>query len=121
MKKTILILTTLFMASAANAADCYEALTANYTKDSQNFQLSEDEVGNYDDIEIEYATSAVDGLMKKLDCAVPVIVDHTASECAEIVPGNSSSLACYVSTDLGYFIVTTDYLENTNLLFNRWD
>lgn len=121
MKRVLFFLAGSLMAASGSAKDCYESLTAELSKDSQAFQLSEVEVGNSDSVGLEYATAAVSSLAKKLKCDRPIVVDRTQSACREIVPGVLSSEACYIKTDLGYFITNVDYLANINLVFNRWD
>jgi hypothetical protein len=125
MKILITLLLGLSMLSSAFAENttCYEKLTSGGTKDSQSFRLYEDEVGNLDDIGIEYALASVTALMNKLGCQGQdqAIVDSTQAACAEIIPGNSESEVCYLATTLGYFIVSVDYLGWSNLTFNRYD
>ena len=42
-------------------------------------------------------------------------------ECREIQKNNPDSRVCYVETEVGYFFVTRDMLENVNVVFNRFD
>lgn len=122
--KNLFIISMLLLATAqpALAGACYEKLTSSHTKDSAYFQLNERQVQNLDDTGIEYARSAFHALLKNLECEGEFEVDEKVSSCMEIVKGEPESEVCYLSVDkLGYFIVTQDYLENTNIIFSRRD
>jgi hypothetical protein len=43
------------------------------------------------------------------------------SSCKLIRENVESSRVCYVETNLGYFLVSWDYLEGTHFIFNRYD
>ena len=122
MKNFVVAIFVVIFSASSNANDCYERLTANYSRDSQAFQLSEEGV----DYSIErqtaqFAQSAVIALQEKLGCQFEKSAAEYKSDCKEIVPGVSMSRVCYVSTDVGYFLVSVDMLENINIVFNRFD
>jgi hypothetical protein len=46
---------------------------------------------------------------------------NARSKCTFIYPGELSSLACYVETNIGFFKVDYNMQTNAHISFNRWD
>jgi hypothetical protein len=43
------------------------------------------------------------------------------SRCSKIIRNQEHTRVCYVETNLGYFFLTKDLLENVNITYSRWD
>ncbi len=118
----------------AARADCRDALTNDFSVDSQAFTLHMDEVEGYDggDLTLDAAKSAIKAVAKKLNCEEATlrlaadVLDGGAVQnaCAEVVPGINLSKACYVASEdsgPGYFMVHTTLPEGLTVSFSRWD
>jgi|SRR5690606_13939875 len=122
MKKLVVVLISVVVSFSAQASDCYERLTDNYSHDSKAFQLSEASVDYaLERNTIAFAQSAVIALKESLGCQIKKNAMELSAQCKEIVPGVAMSRVCYVSSDYGYFLVSVDMLENINIVFNRFD
>lgn len=103
----------LILSSTASLADCYTALSQG-GKDSITYQMS--------NIDLESthnsARHALKKLLVKLECDSTKI---TSFKCQEIVKGQHESEVCYARSEIGYFIINQDYLDNVNIIFNRLD
>lgn len=127
MKKANLFIVALlslsFLAGEAHA-DCYRNLSNDF-KDSQSFQISNIDVSEgFVEAPKNNALQAVRQLANRLGCEKSELkLDDVKSSisCRDVAPGISVSKVCYVESDLGYFLVSKDMLENMNIIFNRWD
>jgi hypothetical protein len=118
---TLLLLVMGFSGSASAEQDCYGALLGNYTKDSNSFQIYNEEVSEgFENKEALASAKAIGLLEQKLDCSKGSLKIASIS-CREIVPGNSFSKVCYVESENGYFFVSIDMMEKINIIFSRWD
>ncbi len=76
-------------------------------------------------IKIEEAYESVNAgsvVQNILNTNCPLLKDRVVRfSCSEIKKGNAMSEACYVESTGGYFFITKDLLENTHVVFSRWD
>lgn len=47
--------------------------------------------------------------------------DNKQSYCTLVAPKNPNSLTCYLETNIGFFFVTQDFMDNAFVIWNRWD
>jgi hypothetical protein len=59
------------------------------------------------------------GLVCDIDIDLAVRADPEA--CRRLNPKSPMSMACYLESKLGYFLVNKDYFEMYNITFVRWD
>ena len=113
-------------ASRALANDnCYERLTAGYSKDSNTFQIYNEEIAEEHEIgTLGFAKATIVEVLKDLKCAksdIDALKVKSISGCSEVIPGNFYSRVCYVEHLYGYFHVTADMMDTYNVTFSRWD
>ncbi|GAB4012125.1 MAG: hypothetical protein Fur0010_07690 [Bdellovibrio sp.] len=133
--KTVAVLFVLlsflnvYAANEDKANRCLEIMTDGYRRDSQSFTLN---MAGYDMPEfgrdhLAKAIYVIKQLVDKEGCTRQDInfgkgpFGRSRSSCKLIEPGIPSSLSCYVQTNLGYFHVSYDYLDNASIFFSRWD
>jgi len=116
MKKLIMALVCLVMFTNANAqADCYEKLLKGGI-DSVVHQMNVSD----ESPSMSIRSMAITGLRKLLrSCGCGTRLKRV--QCGEAIKGNNLTKICYVESDWGYFLVNRDYLDNLNIIFNRWD
>lgn len=118
-----LILLSLLIASLSSFAqrDCAEDLYQGFSKDSVSFQFYDSDIAELYEEKAELAAEAAFNRLKaEYNCEEP-LVEAQNIVCKEIIPGNSFSKSCYGESDLGYFFISVDMLENVNIVLNRWD
>lgn len=111
------ILLNFLMIFAFNAqADCYEKLTKGY-QDSAFFTTHSSYVYSNANESLDelMATNAVNKILKDLACDKQV--KSSQMECANVL----RTTLCRIDTQEGYFLITKDYVDTVNLIFNRWD
>ena len=132
MRKSLLILALgLFTLTASASPDrCRTRLLGHGDVDSAAFSLNADEVFGQRDFGRDYlaeAIFAVRALLEDVKCSRNDInfgqgpLGRSHSKCRLIVNHAPQSAACYIESNLGYFFVTQDYLNNINIVYNRWD
>jgi len=116
MKKLMMALVCLVVSVSANAeTDCYQRLLRG-GNDSVVHQM------NVGDISPAYTlrSMTITGLYNLLtNCGCKPIIKKV--QCGEAVKGNDLTEVCYAESNFGYFLVNRDYLDNINIIFNRWD
>jgi len=114
---------------ATVAEDCRALMTKNYSEESVLFTLNPDDYNEPDFGNDHVARSFffIRTLLEDLGCS-PKAVNFSKgpdgrgqSRCHQIFRGKPHTRSCYIHTNLGFFFITTDFLENVNLLFSRWD
>jgi len=116
MKKLMMALVCLIMSVPVFAgADCYTRLLKGGS-DSVVHQM------NVMDIAPNYTlksmtVTGLTNLMRSCGCK-PTL---RKVQCGQAIKGNDLTSICYVESDWGYFLVNRDYLDNLNIIFNRWD
>jgi len=116
MKKLMMALVCLVLSASSFAGqDCYQRLLKGGT-DSVVHQM------NVMDISPAYTLrsmtiTGLTNLMRSCGCK-PTL---KKVQCGQAIKGNDLTAICYVESDWGYFLVNRDYLDNLNIIFNRWD
>lgn len=131
MKKLIVALFMFAMMSVAAKASprtCIEKLTQGYTEDSVHYSLNLNDV-DFRDYGRDHLAQAifltrhiidVQGCKPKDINFARGIEGRSHSKCG-FVNHMPTSLSCYIETNLGYWFVSYDLLENANFIFSRWD
>lgn len=113
----------------ASPERCYEKLTDGFTQDSRSFSVNLDDL-NMRDYGRDYQAEAIfiiRALVKELGCSKKDLnfgkgIDgRSKHSCRQLVPGRNHTTVCYIETQLGYFFVSKDFLENANVTYARWD
>lgn len=116
----VVILMAVSLGSAANY-DCYKAALNDFASDSMAYQIYDEDISMaFDDNGVKASVKAVRSLESKLGCVEKSFEIKNVS-CNEIVPGNSVSKVCYIESQLGYFFVSMDMMDQVNIVFSRWD
>lgn len=117
MKKVMMALVclVLFNVSYADDSDCYNKLM-NGSTDSAAHQVNISNLDTEDSMKSKTSVGLKE-LMKRCGC----VPQFKKFQCGEAIKGNQLTDICYVETSWGYFIVSKDYLENLNIIFNRLD
>ena len=113
--------------NGAFASDkCQEKMLNGYNLYSQAFTVSD----IYQGLDIEgdinghQAETIVSYFIESLEC----LSDHKSQKalqlkgtCRNIEVGNFLSKSCYISSKIGYFIITFNMMEGAHLIYNRYD
>lgn len=131
MKSVVLffLLSLTIQTASADAYDCRRTLSGNFSSDSRHYALesalwNEDEFGKD---HLKGAVSVIRELLKRNHCERSDINfgagpnGRSKSRCVQVSPTRSSSLSCYVESNLGYFFLTKDMLSKIHVVYNRWD
>lgn len=110
-----LVLLVLILSSTFCYADCYQNFSLG--GDSASHQVNVSDAAETDDLAAS-AKFAIQKLSKKYDCKDIYIREL---RCRYLAKDQAETHVCYARTDIGYFIVNKDYMENINLIFNRFD
>lgn len=81
--------------------------------DSSFFQVKEQEFNKEND-----AIRIVQSFVQK-NCSNNIAIQN--SHCKNIIGNDDATKVCYISTNVGYFFVMKDMMENVNVIYNRWD
>jgi hypothetical protein len=114
---------------ASYAKECRHVLLGQGRFDSAQFSYDVDqfETRDYGRDYLARAIASIRYLIDQNGCAPRAVnfgdgpLGRSISKCQAISPRHPHSVACYIETNLGYFFVTWDMLENVNITFNRWD
>jgi hypothetical protein len=115
MKKLVLALVCLVVSVTSQAnPDCYTKLLKGGT-DSVVHQMNN---SNTSEGSLQGMTyKGLTTLLRNCGCDATI----KKIQCGEAVRGNNLTEVCYVESNWGYFLVNKDYLDNLNVIFNRWD
>ncbi len=112
----------------ASTRDCITTLSANGELDSVNYTLHADDVDR--DFGRDYLAEAIytiRALIAQEGCSRSDINfgqgphGRSHSRCTKVIRNQEHTRVCYVETNLGYFFLTKDLLENINITYSRWD
>ena len=131
MKKIIFVFVLCLFSSLLKAeqVSCKMRLTAGHQRDSAVYRLNtlDLEVPDFGNDELALATFYVKSLLLKEGCNRSEINfdqgpwGRARSTCKQLVPEASTSKVCYLETNLGYFMVSSDSLDYILISFARWD
>lgn len=127
-----LTLTTLFLSTGAYATDkqaCISNLTDNYYVSSKSFTIDTDDynVRDYGNDHQAFAILMVRLTLKEQGCQRDVVnfgqgpQGRSTHRCEMLVAGREYSRTCYIETNLGAFVVTTDFQTLSHIVYKRWD
>lgn len=130
--KVILLVLALIVTAHANedktASRCLESLTNAHTQSSMTYQLDGDLIdSDYGRDYLAQAIASVRLFLDDLGCSKKDVnfgkgpLGRSHSRCSLLAPGIESSRACYIESNLGYFLVSWDYQTAINIVFSRWD
>ena len=116
---------------AEDLRSCDEKLLEGFSADSLPYQLNTDEVGDglaedesAFDMNLRTAREAVAILLDSMDCGSDdpeLAIDEERANCATLSPDEAFTTVCYLPAGIGYFLVSNDLVQTTNVIFNRWD
>ncbi|HAZ14427.1 MAG TPA: hypothetical protein DCY86_16685 [Bdellovibrionales bacterium] len=117
------------MAVHASESHCRDLLTEQFTRDSNYVSFHADDL-NVPDFGRDYLAFSVRAIrlyIERLGCKQHDInfaqgaqgVAH--SRCETIVRDRDNSRMCYVESNLGYWFIHKDFVEDIHIMFHRWD
>ncbi len=130
VKSLIALAFLVFLSQGVQAGpkDCVTTLMGNDTGDTYNFNFHSDDVDR--DFGRDFLAEAIYTIRLLLDregCS-PKDVNfgegphgRSHSRCSKVVRNQEHTRVCYVETNLGYFFLTKDLLDNININYSRWD
>ena len=112
-----LILFIFVFSTTCSWADCYQKLTDNYNYDSAFFKVhtSEIKINENEWLDIEAAANALNKVYERLGC------DKKATSAQVKCTEALNTILCRHDMKYGFFLITKDYVDTINLIFNRWD
>lgn len=87
-------------------------------QDSIHFKYSSEELNVSEELDEVSSLSIISFLRKRQNCKEEVPF-YNSVECLSF--NNHFLPVCYVSTEMGFFYLMQDYMDNINIIFNRWD
>jgi len=114
----VLILSLSMAQGIAREYTCYEYISGNY-QDSFSHQITLDEYTPTSDHLKDQCISAFKALLKKYKC--PLIKIKQKIKCGTALKGVNTTRICYLETKEGYYLFSKDFLDNINIIYNRWD
>ena len=117
MKKLMIALIAIVMSgtSFATSSECYEKLLRGRI-DSVVHQMYVIDIAPQNTL-MSMSITALINLLKNSGCSTNL----KKIQCGQAIKGNNLTNICYAESDWGYFLVNKDYLDNLNIIFNRWD
>lgn len=110
-----LVTLALVFGSTFCFADCFKNFSQG--RDSASHQVNVSDVTGVENL-YESTKFAIKKLATYYGCGDIAIREL---RCDYLIKNMSESNVCYARTNLGYFIVNKDYVENVNVTFNRFD
>ena len=121
-----MLVTTSVFSSSGN--ECYLKLTVDHYSNSTHFYREALETDrDYGRDYQGYSYFIIRDILSELGCKRSSINfgkgprGKSATRCMKAINGVISSLSCYVESNIGYFFITWDQLDNANIIYNRWD
>jgi len=114
--KIIIVAMVALLSTSVQADTCYQKLSNNY-QDSHTHRLNVVNSTNSNRL-ISMSYVAMRILYKMHSCGSS---RHVKLKCGQAIRGNTNTEICYGEGDRGYFLISRDYLDNINVIFNRWD
>ena len=115
MKRIVALASLMFSANLGYGSSCQEKLLGIRT-DSSVFHIPS--FGMFRDGYVP-AKQAVGHLVAKKCTGENVVIYKNV--CRNVEKGNPFSKACYLESNVGFFIVSRDLFDGMNIIFNRWD
>lgn len=108
---------------------CRSLLLKEFTLDSRyiTYKLDDLNVGDAGPDFLAHAIRVIRSVIDKVGCGPRDInfgkgpEGRASSRCQMIARQRDNSRMCYVESNLGYFFVHTDFVDNVHVLFHRWD
>jgi|GEM_PF-2121269 len=108
---------------------CRSLLLKEFTLDSRyiTYKLDVLNVGDAGPDYLAHSIRVIRSVIDKVGCGPRDInfgkgpEGRASSRCQMIARQRDNSRMCYVESNLGYFFVHTDFVENVHVLFHRWD
>lgn len=132
--KSLIALTFLIFITqntSAEPKDCMNKLMSTHhspNNDTYIHNLHLDDIDrNFGKDYLADAIYKVRLILKKVGCSKEDInfgkgpYGKSQSRCTNILRDQEHTRVCYVESNLGYFFLTTDLLDNINILYSRWD
>ena len=130
IKSLIALALLVFLSQGVQATpnQCITTLMGGGSNDTQSFTLHTDDVDR--DFGRDFLAEAIYTIRILLDregCRKTDVnfgkgpYGRSHSRCSKIIRNQEHTRVCYVETNLGYFFLTKDLLENINISYSRWD
>jgi hypothetical protein len=115
--------------ASANEQHCRALLTSQFSRDSRyvTYHMDDLNVPDYGKDYLAHSLKTIRLFIERLGCHPRDInfgqgaqgVAH--SRCETIVRQTENSRMCYVESNLGYWFVHKDFVDNIHIMFHRWD
>lgn len=115
--KKFLILTAMIMTTSVFAHNSCHGILLNGYEDSYTHQVRVDDIVIDDSLKF-VSNLALHKLLERSGCKT---YDLKPTRCKMIIPNVNMSEVCYSENMYGYYIVQKDFLDNINIIVNRWD
>ena len=109
--------------------ECIDRLTNGHNDNttSARYNLQNLNLRDYGRDYLAQAIAVIRVHVKELGCSKKSINfgkgpwGRSQSRCTLVARGVESSRVCYVESNLGYFLVSTGFLDDMTVVYNRWD
>lgn len=133
MKLSIALLIALFatfsQVVAGDKLECVSILTDDYAVNSKAFTLNTDnyDLRNYGNDHLAFSIAMIRILLSEQGCKKDVInfgrgpFGRSLHNCQAMVRNRPFSNICYIETNLGAFLISTDFETLVHLIYKSWD
>ena len=113
----------------ASEDHCRDLLTAKFTRDSRyvSYQADDLNVPDFGRDYVAYSVKTIRLYIDRLGCNQRDInfgqgaQGAAHSRCESIVRDRENSRMCYVESNLGYWFIHKDFVDDIHIMFHRWD
>ena len=126
MKKLLLLFILIFPILSQNVlADCQIDFMSKYdVMDSKALSVHDNALaGDFYENSESYVKEAISYFVRDIRSCQnekgSALISNV--KCHELIPGKVYSKNCIAESEIGYFFVSLDMLDNVNIIFNRWD
>lgn len=116
MKHTVMAMLVLFPLTLLANTNCYQALSNDF-QDSHTHRINVLNYSNSDKLK-DMSDVALRMIYRKHSCGSSSSIKL---KCGLAIKRNLNTEVCYGEGEYGYFLISKDYLDNLNVIFNRWD
>ncbi len=113
----------------ASEQDCRNLLTERFSSDSRyvSFSAGDLDLPDYGRDYMAYSVKVIRIFLDRIGCHTQDInfgqgaQGSAHSRCEAIVRERENSRMCYVESNLGYWFIHKDFVDDVHIMFHRWD
>lgn len=125
----VFVVSSTQLLAATDKMECVGALTSDYAVNSKTFSLDTDnyDLRNYGNDYQAFSIAMIRILLSEQGCKRKAVnfgfgpFGRSTHKCQPMLRNRPFSNVCYVETNLGAFIVSTDFDTLVHIIYKSWD